>query len=106
MFSWVWLVFVRQQNLEHVRLKFFVLDVVTWFVTLQLVDNVISNLRLGWELEQVSHDVRNFLSIDIPFLVNVNNAESLVDKMLVEFGLLHLFHCILRWRQHICIFFD
>ena len=51
---------VAHEHLEHVGLEFLVLDVVRGLIILQFGDNVVADLRLGGELQEVSHDVRDF----------------------------------------------
>ena len=56
MFSLGNFIFVVLKALDHVWLEFLILDVITWLVALENVDNVVCNLYLGGELEEVAHD--------------------------------------------------
>ena len=92
--------FVNHEYIDHERLDLFLLDELGGLIVLKLDDNIVTNLRLGWELKQVSHQVGNLTLVQETATINIDNAEGFSHLLAIEILLPLLLDWVLWLRQH------
>ena len=92
--------FINHEYIDHERLDLLLLDELGGLIVLELDDNIVTNLRLGWELKQVSHQVGNLTLVQETTSVDIDNAEGFSHLLAVKVFLPLLLNRILWLRQH------
>ena len=77
------------------------LDELRRLIILKLDDNVITDLGLGWELEQVPHEVGNLTLVQETTSIDIDDTEGVSDLFSVEVFLALLLDSVLMLRQHL-----
>ena len=101
--SWRRLELVNHQDIDHERFHLFSLDELRWLIILKFDQDIVTNLGLGWELQQVSHQVRDLSLIEVALLVTIDDLECITNDLEVELLLAGLLCWVLRCGQHFSI---
>ena len=75
---------IRHQYVHHELLDFLLFDELRGLIVLELDDNVITNLGLRWELQKVTHEIRDLTLIEEAAAIDINDTECVSDLLAVE----------------------